>query len=99
MPLIADAGRPSMFIRKSAYESAQLERADIDARFNLTDQEFRVEGGLVAIGPLPSDDLIGPLIEYLEQRGLSYFDDFFELSGNWPQWLSVYVAQRVDRRS
>ena len=27
----------------------------------------------------------------LESRGLIYFDDFFELSGNWPEWLAVFV--------
>jgi hypothetical protein len=32
------------------------------------------------------------LFEELEQVGLVYFDDFFELSGNWPQWLRLYVA-------
>jgi hypothetical protein len=28
----------------------------------------------------------------LESLGLVYFDDFFELSGNWPAWLNVFVA-------
>jgi len=45
----------------------------------------------VIVGPLPSDDLVGPLVDYLESAGLVYFDDFCELSGNWPQWLHVYV--------
>lgn len=42
--------------------------------------EFRVESGLIAIGPLPSDDVL--LIDKLEDIGLIYFDNFFELSGN-----------------
>jgi hypothetical protein len=66
-------------------------RADIDTRFNLTDQEFRVEGNLIILGPLPSGDLVGPIVDYLEGVGLAYFDDFCELSGNWPGWLHVYV--------
>jgi len=86
-----DAGRPSVLIRKDSYEKADLLRANIDMRFNLTDQEFRVEGNLVILGPLPSDDLVGPIVDYLEGVGLAYFDDFCELSGNWPQWLHVYV--------
>jgi hypothetical protein len=28
----------------------------------------------------------------LEERGLVYFDDFFELSGNWPEWLAVWAT-------
>ena len=51
-----------------------------------------MEGNLVVIGPLPSDDLIGPITDYLEEAGLAYFDDFFELSGNWPEWLRIYVG-------
>jgi hypothetical protein len=91
MPVTINAGRPVVLIRKSAYEKAGLIRSELDLRFNLTDEEFRVEGNLVVIGPLPSDDLVGPVIEYLEGAGLVYFDDFFELSGNWPEWLRLFV--------
>ena len=91
MPVTIDAGRPVVLIRKNAYEKAGLIRSELDTRFNLTDEEFRVEGNLVVIGPLPSDDLVGPVMEYLEATGLVYFDDFFELSGNWPEWLNLYA--------
>lgn len=63
MPLTIDAARPSILIRRQAYESAKLARSELDSRFNLTNGEFRVEGNLVVIGPLPSDDLIGPITE------------------------------------
>ena len=92
MPLTIDAAQPSILIRKQAYEDARLARSKLDSRFNLTDGEFRVEGNLVVIGPLPPDDLIGPITDYLEEAGLTYFDDFFELSGNWPEWLRIYVG-------
>jgi hypothetical protein len=36
--------------------------------------------------------MLGPIIEYLEKVGLIYFDDFFELSGNWPDWLQIYAG-------
>ena len=26
-----------------------------------------------------------------------YFDDFFELSGNWPDWLALYARGARDR--
>ena len=26
------------------------------------------------------------------QSGLTYFEDFFELSGNWPEWLRLFVV-------
>jgi hypothetical protein len=68
-----------------------LSRNVIDERYNLTDEEFRVEDGLIALGPLPSEDMLPELIEDLEGSGLAYFDDFFDLSGNWPDWLSLYV--------
>jgi hypothetical protein len=91
MPISVARDRPTVFIRREAFERAGLERQWIDSRFNLTDQEFVVEGGLVAIGPLPTDDMLGDLVIELETLGLHYFDDFFELSGNWPEWLGMFV--------
>jgi hypothetical protein len=97
MPLTIDAGRPSILIRREAYENAVLARSELDSRFNLTDAEFRVERDLIVVGPLASDDLIGPITDYLEEAGLTYFDDFFELSGNWPEWLRIYVGQETGK--
>lgn len=91
MPLAMTEGLPTIFIRKEAYERSGLARAEIDSRFNLTDAEFRVEGDLISIGPLPSDEMVGPMLEYLENNGLVYFDDVFEMSGNWPRWLRLYA--------
>ncbi len=81
-----------MFIRRDAFEAANLQRGEIDEAFNLTDAEFRLEGELIAIGPPPSDDDLPHLIDRLEAKGLVYFEDFFELSGNWPDWLEVFVG-------
>jgi hypothetical protein len=83
--------RSVVLIRQTAFESAGLSRQAIDERYNLTDEEFRVEDGLVVIGPLPGDDTLPELVQALEQSGLVYFDDFFELSGNWPEWLTLYA--------
>ncbi len=91
MPIELSHGRAVVLIRQNAFERANLNRQAIDERYNLTDEEFRVEDGLIAVGPLPSDDLLPELIEDLEASGLVYFDDFFELSGNWPDWLSLYT--------
>jgi hypothetical protein len=91
MPLQASAGLPTILIRKDAYERANLLRSEIDERFNLTDAEFRVEGSLVAIGPLPSDEMVGPMLDFLEEKGLTYYDDVFELSGNWPEWVRLFA--------
>lgn len=91
MPLEVPAGQPTLFIRREAFERTGLTRAAIDARFNLTADEFRVERGLIAVGPLPAEDTVVAMIEELEGVGLVYFDDFFELSGNWPEWLGMFV--------
>ncbi len=91
MPLQITTGLPTVFVRKEAFERAGLARTEIDARFNLTDAEFKVDGSLIVIGPLPSDEMIGPLLEYLEEKGLAYYDDVFEMSGNWPAWLRLYA--------
>ena len=31
------------------------------------------------------------VIAQLEEEGLVYYDDFFELSGNWPDWLRLFA--------
>lgn len=46
---------------------------------------------MVALGPLPSEDMLPGLIDDLENSGLVYFADFFDLSGNWPDWLTLYA--------
>jgi hypothetical protein len=91
MPLTIASDHPTMFIRRDAFERVGLTRAGIDARLNLTPDEFRVEGALIAVGPLVGDTALEELIEELEALGLVYFDDFFELSGNWPAWLRLYA--------
>jgi hypothetical protein len=92
MPLSVPQGSPTIFIRREAFERVGLTRAALDARFNLTDEEFRVEGQLIAVGPLVGEDALTALIAELEDLGLAYFDEFFELSGNWPEWLRVLTV-------
>jgi hypothetical protein len=94
MPIELDHNRATILIRRGAFERANLARSTFDERYNLTDEEFHVEEDLVVIGPLPSEDMIPQMIEDLEASGLAYFDDFFDLSGNWPEWLSIYVRAR-----
>ena len=84
-------GHAVIIIRQSAFERSGITRSAIDERYNLTADEFRVEEGLVVLGPLPSADVVPQLIDDLEQSGLVYFDDFFELTGNWPEWLTLYA--------
>jgi len=91
VPLTVPAGLPTILIRKDAFERAGVTRPEIDSLFNLTDQEFRVEGGLISIGPLPSDDMLGLVVAFFESKGIVYYDEFFELSGNWPEWLKLYA--------
>lgn len=94
MALSIPSGAPTIIIRREAYERSGLTRAAIDERLNLTADEFRVERGLVVIGPIADDDGVGTLLGELEGVGLTYFDDFFELSGNWPEWLVVHASHR-----
>lgn len=91
MPLQITTGSPTIVVRRAAFEQARLTRAAIDERYNLTPDEFRVERDLVAIGPLHGDDVTG-LVDALESAGLVYFDDFFELTGNWPDWISLFAG-------
>ncbi|MCC6928306.1 MAG: hypothetical protein IT359_04850 [Gemmatimonadaceae bacterium] len=94
MPLHLPAGHPALVIRKEAFERTGLTRSAIDERLGLTADEFRVEGELVCVGPIPEDDAMQDLIADLEGAGLTYFEDFFELTGNWPDWLGVHVMAR-----
>ena len=94
MPLPVTQGVPTLFFRREAYERVGLTRAALDARLGLTDAEFRVEGDLVALGPIYDIDALGTLVDELEGSGLTYYEDFFELSGSWPEWL-VILAREV----
>jgi hypothetical protein len=96
MPVPIATGAPTLFLRRAAYESSGLTRAAIDDRLGLTADEFRVEDDLIAIGPIyeREGNLLTDLITELEGAGLIYFDDFFELSGNWPAWLRLYASAR-----
>lgn len=91
MPLEISRSAPTVLIRRQAFEQAGLVRSALDDRYNLTADEFRVEENIVAIGPLYGEDALGDLVEQLESLGLVYFEDFFELSGNWPEWTRIYV--------
>lgn len=92
VPLALPPAAPTILIRKAAFERAGLTRQAIDQRLNLTPDEFRIEGALIAIGPILGDDELTTFVEELEREGLVYYDDFFDLSGNWPEWLRVFVA-------
>ena len=97
MAIEVPAGAPTLFIRKVAYDRSGLTRAALDERLGLTAEEFRVERDLIAIGPIHASNDLAALIDELEQLGLAYFDDFFELSGNWPEWLQLYAAAGDER--
>ncbi len=91
MPLPLESNYPSLVIRKEAFERAQLTRQAFDERLSLTADEFRAEGNLIVIGPIHETDALTTVIEELESAGLTYFEDFFDLSGTWPAWLRVFV--------
>ena len=99
MPLALTPGPSTLVIRRAAYEQAGLVRAALDARLTLTPDEFRVEGspehGFVALGPIHDEDALGALLADLDALGLAYFDDYFEVPGNWPDWLQVYLGERT----
>ena len=97
MPLKISGDAPTLLIRKRAFEHHALARADFDTMLHLTDEEFRVEGDLVAVGPVYDATGLARTIEALEARGLTYFEDFFDLSGRWPEWLMIYAMAQRER--
>ncbi|MBL0170957.1 MAG: hypothetical protein IPP90_09530 [Gemmatimonadaceae bacterium] len=93
MPLSVSNTAPSLAIRRAAFERADLTRQAFDEALGLTPDEFRMEANLILIGPLVGEATLTDLIDTLEARGLVYFDDFFELSGNWPDWLKLFATE------
>jgi hypothetical protein len=83
-----------LFIKRDAYERSGITREAIDRRLNLTADEFRVDGRMVVVGPFADDTALREILDELEDAGLVYFDEYFELSGNWPTWLRLYVSDR-----
>lgn len=99
MPLQVHSGAPTLFMSRAAYERSGLVRAAVDDRLGLTETEFRVEGDLVAIGPVYDADAFAGFVQELERLGLTYYDDFFELTGSWPEWLTVFAGSQTPGRS
>jgi hypothetical protein len=89
MPTPLSHDHSTVIIRREAYEAAHIVRAAIDTGLGLTDEEFRVDGSLVFIGPIHDAAAVPDLIAALESAGLIWFDDFFEMSGSWPPWLAL----------
>lgn len=83
-----------MLIRRTSFEQAQLSRDVLDRALNLTPEDFRVEGELIGVGPIVDADGVEAIVRALEGAGLTYFEDFFELSGNWPDWLELFAMSR-----
>ena len=93
MPLPLSHSAPTLLVRRQALEQAQLTRESIDLWINLTPDEFRVEGGVIAVGPIYDENALGTLVVALEEKGLVYFDDMIEMSGNLPEWLGVWIGE------
>lgn len=99
MPLTLPREKTTLLLRREAFERAGLARADFDQRLGLTDEEFRVEGSLVCIGPIHEEAAVSEVVAELEERGLVYFEDFFDVSGTWPDWLTLFaMASRPTSR-
>lgn len=93
MPIRLAHDQSTLLLRRSAFEKAGLARTMFDERLGLTEDEFQVEGDLICIGPLPVAEDLPSIISELEDAGLTYFEDFFELSGNWPGWLTLFAMR------
>ncbi len=90
MPIPLTGDQPSVCIRREAFDRSGLTRAAMDERFALTADDFRVEGDLIVVGPLYGEH-VTTLVDELEEAGLVYYEDFFEWSGNWPEWVQVWL--------
>ena len=91
MPLPLRAGASTLIVRKDAFERSGITRPQIDRVLVLTDNEFRVEKGIIAIGPIYDDKGLVALVDAFEAAGLEYEVDYCELSGGWPEWVNVLV--------
>jgi len=96
MPISLSSDAPTLLIRREAFERTGLSRQMFDEALGLTPDEFCLEGTLIAIGPLVGETALTELIESLEKAGLVYFDDFIEMSGNWPGWLRLFAMSAVE---
>jgi folate-dependent tRNA-U54 methylase TrmFO/GidA len=94
MPLSLSSAGSTLAVKRDAFERVGLTRAQIDRVLNLTDDEFRVEGALIAIGPLPQPDDVPSLIDLFEEAGLVYYDDFMEIPGGFPEWIELFARHR-----
>ena len=71
MPLILPNTAPTLLIRKSAFERVEMTRAQVDEALGLTPDEFRIEGALIAIGPLTRRSSAGKQLSPTNRIGLA----------------------------
>lgn len=99
MPIKLATNAPTLLIRRDAFERVQLTREGIDRLLNLTPDEFQVEAGIVAVGPIHDEDGLQALLAALDGLGLVYFDEYFEMSGNWPDWLTFFASRAAESKA
>ena len=92
MPLELAHNAPTLLVRREAYERLSISRSSVDERLGLTADEFRVEGSLIVIGPIFDEQGLERLVDELESAGLKHYEDYFDLSGNWPEWLQIMAV-------
>lgn len=92
MPLQLPGAHPSLLLRRDAFGRAGLARSNFDSALGLTADEFRVEGGLIVVGPIHDADAFQVVVAALEEAGLVYFEDFFDFSGTWPEWIRLFAT-------
>jgi len=78
-------------IRQAALAAHGLTRADLFRVFE-TDQPLGENDGLISFGPCFGPDACNEFISRLQDLGLVYVDDFFDLALDHPEWLQFQAV-------
>lgn len=77
-------------IRREILEGKKLDLSPVLEEFHF-DQYFDESTDFISLGPFFGSDAADDCMRSLERLGLSYIDDFFIFSGDFPQWCRFEV--------
>ncbi len=92
-PYISLTSEYGLLVRRKALEERGVSWGDLlnalEVRKPLDENEY-----LISFGPHFGQASMDTITQRLTTLGLSYFDDFFEFSGDYPKWC-VFKAGKI----
>jgi hypothetical protein len=92
-PYVSIASKYGLVVRRKALEERGVSWDDLLTALKVR-QPLDENDCLISFGPHFGQEALDTMTQRLIGLGLSYFDDFFEFSGDYPGWR-VFKAEKI----